>query len=101
MKHELYIGLQKANGNKVEYSYLIHILDSLFDGYTVATGRGMWKGQAEDTVIVTIIRQAHEPPVTEEDVSRIAKLLSQQEIWMVTTPCDITIIKPFEAQTFI
>lgn len=72
----LYIGANNQT-KKVERAKLLTELDKDFEGYTVQPAMGCWRGQREDSVVVTVT--ADETMLTEV-VNRLKYVLKQDAI---------------------
>lgn len=72
--YNLYIGANNET-KQVEQEKLEYLLDGFTDGYTVIKSTGVWKGEHEDSVIVTIMSE----PEHLETLLKVLKMDLKQE----------------------
>ena len=56
--YQVFLGTNKPSGGTVstqEWLTFLKQVDAVFDGYTVETALGAWKGEREKTFILTVI----------------------------------------------
>ena len=56
--YQVFLGTNKPTGGVVtiyEWSQFLKQVDAVFEGYTVETALGAWKGEREKTYILTVV----------------------------------------------
>lgn len=64
------------------------IIGRFFEGFTLITGRGFWKGKAEDSLIIEIFATSNDCPNVRERIDVICEEINtsnKQECCMVVT----------------
>lgn len=60
------------------------IIGRYFDGFTILKGQGVYKGKAENTVIIEILGTADDGPKVRSLAADIREQYRQAEVWITT-----------------
>tara|TARA_Y100001938_G_C8024864_1_gene397425 strand:- start:481 stop:762 length:282 start_codon:yes stop_codon:yes gene_type:complete len=85
--YNLFLGLNRPDGSKIstqDFLRFLKIVDDLFDSYTVQNAIGSWKGQREDTKILSVSTD------NKKDIIRLAQdfksIFDQQAVGITEAP---------------
>lgn len=85
--YQLFLGRNIPTGGYVdEYDLakFLHIVDTIVDGYTIQDAEGVWKGEHEDCMILTVCTDDKDQVL---DIARTYKQAFDQEaVAIVTLP---------------
>ena len=83
----LFLGLNRSNGSKIsnqDFLRFLKIVDDIFPSYTIQNAVGSWKGQKEDTKILSVSTDS------KKDVIRLAEeyknIFSQDAVGITEAP---------------
>lgn len=83
--YQLFLGRNIPDGGYVdEYDItkFLHIVDTIVDGYTIQEAEGVWKGEHEDTLILTVCTDDKDQVY---DIARTYKEAFKQEAVAIVT----------------
>lgn len=86
---KMYLGLNLPNGGVVYEAefreFLRDIVDVRFDGYTITKTEGKWRGESEDSYVLTFICGEFEYPAVVTTAKLYKSTFSQESVLVTRT----------------
>lgn len=92
-KFELYLGRSKPDGFLISpgafRQFLVDYVDRRLNGYTVVAGRGYWKGEPEESFILSVIGPAGLGEELREIARAYNRRFHQEAVYLTAYPLEI------------